>query len=263
MDERQYLGSVDVGRASSALRSAGGQRRGAGCPPLSDNRRSVGVLPRRHSRYLSAALAQYALLVGAALAPTGCDITAKPDPQADLRRLEEEIATRDRQLTEQKNTIDELQRQLATARGITDEDLRLVYYPEKLQIDALTAGADFDGKPGDDGVIVYFKPLDRVGDVVKVAGDVRIQVFDLAASSVENLVAECALTAPELSKLWYGKLLTQHFTVKCPWKGAPPRNRELTVRVVFVDFLTKRALTAQNVCTTNAPEPESPPATMR
>lgn len=171
-----------------------------------------------------------------------------PDSNIELRReiaqLRQQLDERDGQLVAQKARIDELQRSLQSARGISDQDLQHIYYPEKLLIDGLSGGYDRDGQPGDDGVVVYLKPIDRFGDVVKAAGTVRIELFDLADGGAK--VGECELSVEETAKAWYGMLMTQHYTIHCPWT-TPPRNPEITVRALFTDYLTERVVTAQSV----------------
>jgi hypothetical protein len=167
----------------------------------------------------------------------------------ELGQLRETIRQKDNQLVAQRTTIDELNQQLRVARSINEDDLKKIYYPQEIVIDRLTGGADYDGQPGDDGITVYVRPIDQYGDVIKVAGDVLIQLFDLAAPPGQNLIGEYRVPVDKLGELWHGKLMTGHFTIKCPWAGAPPEHNEITVRVTFVDYLTKRVVSAQTVAT--------------
>lgn len=182
-------------------------------------------------------------------AGTGCT----PAPEIDLRRenerLKGELARLTNELAAHQAAIDALNRQLQVARGLTDEDLKRLFYPEKILIDGLSGGEDYDGKPGDDGVTVYLRPVDRMGDTIKVAGDIRIELYDLAAEPGHNRVGECTLTPEQAIELWHGKLLTNHFTIRCPWTAGPPQHPEITIRATFKDYLTQRVMTAQSVVT--------------
>ncbi|MBU0640155.1 MAG: hypothetical protein KKB50_14915 [Planctomycetes bacterium] len=184
---------------------------------------------------------------------TGCAATPANEYERQISRLERTIAEKDHQLVAQKATIDELHRRLATARAFTPEQLAHIFYPETLVIDSLTGGADYDGQPGDDGVTVYLKPTDRAGDTVKVAGDIRITLYDLANPPDQTLVGEYVIPADQAGPLWYGRLMTHHYTIRCPWLTGPPRHAELTIRASFVDYLTQRAMTAQTTCTVELP----------
>jgi hypothetical protein len=204
---------------------------------------------------------QFALGAGLACvlaASAGCASTTEADLRAEILKFREEIKERDSKLALQQNALDELNRQLGVARSISEDDLKRVFYPEKIQIDRLSGGFDTDGKPGDEGVTVYLQPLDRKGDIVKVPGDVTIQLYNLAAPADRNLIGEYRLTVDQVAELWHGKLMTQHFRIKCPWPAGPPGHPEVTIRVTFVDYLTKRVLTAQATAKVNLPGAPTP-----
>lgn len=180
---------------------------------------------------------------------SGCQAEMVRDLRREITVLKERIEEKDNQLVTQRVTIEQLHEQLNVARGLTDEDLKKIFYPEKIEIVSLSGGDDYDGQPGDDGVTVYLRPIDRDGDAVKVAGDIRIELYDLQNPSGEKLIAEYFVPADEVSKLWYGRLTTYHYTVRCPWQKGPPKHDEITIRATFVDYLTQRVITAQTVCT--------------
>lgn len=173
-------------------------------------------------------------------------------PELALRReideLKATLKERENRLAAAEAANRELNRQLSVARSISEDDLKRVFYPEKIEIDRLTGGFDNDGQPGDEGVVVYLRPIDRFGDVVKVPGDITIQLYDLAAPENRQFVGEYRVPVDKAGELWHGKLMTNHYTIKCPWPKAPPENPTITVRVVFVDYLTKRVVSAQSTC---------------
>lgn len=189
----------------------------------------------------------------AALLAAGC----MPPPEIELRReisqLRETVRQKDSALEAQKATIDQLNQQLDVARAISEDDLKRIFYPEHLVIDKLSGGENYDGKPGDDGVTVYLQPVDKDGDVIKVAGDIRIQLYDLAAPPAQNLIGEYFVPVDQVGKLWNGKLFTDHFSIKCPWPSGPPKHAEVTIRAIFVDYLTKRVVSAQATCQVKLP----------
>ena len=154
----------------------------------------------------------------------------------------------------QKAALDEANRQLTVARSISEDDLKRVFYPERIVIDRLTGGADYDGQPGDDGVTVYIKPVDKgrrhhQGRRATYASSSTIWRSRPGA----NLIGEYFIPVDQIGKLWHGRLMTDHYTIKCPWPHGPPAHPEVTVRVVFVDYLTKRVVSAQSTCTVKLP----------
>ena len=177
----------------------------------------------------------------------GCRSTGEMDLQREITKLKGQLEDRDNQLVAQRITIDKQHEQLQVCRAISDEDLKKIFYPEQIEIAILSGGDDYDGKPGDDGVTVYLRPLDRYGDALKVAGDIRIELYDLQNPSGQKLIGEYYFPVDQVAKLWYGKLATYHYSLRCPWQDGPPQHREITIRVTFVDYLTQRVLTAQTV----------------
>jgi hypothetical protein len=196
--------------------------------------------------YSSMTATRLAIVGGLLLLTAGCQNPGELRLRDELAQARNETKACNDQLLTQKARIDELQRQLQVARGINEDDLKRIFFPEKIEIDRLSGGDDYDKKPGDDGVTVYIRPIDQYGDVVKVAGDVLIQIYDLAAPPGSNLVGEYPVSVDQIAGLWHGRLLTGHFTIKCPWTK-PPQHSDLTVRVRFVDYLTKRVVEAQSV----------------
>lgn len=192
-------------------------------------------------------------LVGVVLATAGCVSQTEISLRNEIIGLREQVRQKDNELVAQRASLDEVARQLAVARSISEDDLKLLFYPERLVIDRLSGGADYDGKPGDDGVTVYLKPVDRHGDVIKVPGDIRIQLYDLAAPPGRNLIGEYFVPVDQVGKLWQGKLWTNHYTIKCPWPAGPPEHTEITIRATFVDYLTKRVVSAQSTCQVKLP----------
>lgn len=191
-------------------------------------------------------------LLGALFLATGCQSPVEIALRREISELKTTLKQKDDQLVAQKAALDQVNEQLRVARSISEDDLKKVFYPETLVIDKLTGGGNYDGQPGDDGVTVYLRPLDKDGDVIKVAGDVRIQLYDLAAPGGQ-LIGEYFVPVDQIGKLWSGKLWTGHYTIKCPWPKEPPKHTEITVRATFVDYLTKRVVSAQATCNIKLP----------
>lgn len=177
----------------------------------------------------------------------GCATGGGSDPQREIAALKDTVAKQKNDLTARQASIDELNKQLATCRGLSAEDLKRIFYPEKIVIASLSGGEDYDGKPGDDGVTVYLQPEDRKGDIIKVAGAIRVELYDLANPPGTNQLGIYDFTVDQVVDLWYGQLMTNHFTLRCPWQHGAPKHPEITVRITFVDYLTKRVLAAQTV----------------
>lgn len=192
-----------------------------------------------------------------ALAMLAVGVGCAPDPQVELRqeitRLNALISDKERELEARHATIVELQTRVAAAVGLDEKRLSYLFVPERLVLDTLTGGLDEDGMPGDEAVVVYVKPVDRYGDTVKAAGELRVQLFDLAAPPDQSLVGEMRVPVEKAAEYWYGRFLTSHYTLKCPWRSGFPQHSEITVRVTFVNLFPPRVLTAQTVVQVKLP----------
>ena len=141
----------------------------------------------------------------------------------------------------------ENQPRLATV-GI--EDLFVV---DQIKIPSRSGGIDLDGKPGDEGVVVYVQPIDAAGDVIKAAGAITIQLTDLTTIGSPRTIATLEYTKPDIvKKSWYGGFLTNHYSFKCPFpESAAPVPGEVHVRVLFFDWLTGREFSASTTVKVN------------
>ncbi len=185
------------------------------------------------------------LACGLLALPTGCGGPTVAELKADLARREARIDEQQEQIETLRKNLAGTREQLLQARGLDPQRWERAFRPVDVRIATRSGGANYDNKPGDDGVTVYLQPIDRDGDVVKVAGEIRIQLYDLAAAPGRQLIGEYRVPAEECGSHWYGKLLTQHFTVKCPWPSGPPEHSNITIRATFIDDLTGNVMTAQ------------------
>jgi len=194
-----------------------------------------------------------ALILGlAVLAVAGCGPT-REHYEVRIARLDQIIVEKDHQLAARHATIKEQQKRIDDMVGLPGPILERVFYPVRLEIEKLSGGEDYDGQPGDDGVTVYLRPLDKAGDVVKALGVIRIQLYDLANPPGRNLLGEYDFPAKTVGNEWRGKLWTYHYTLKCPWQHGPPEHSEVTIRAVFQDYLTGHVMSAQTTCTVRPP----------
>jgi hypothetical protein len=161
--------------------------------------------------------------------------------------LREENSRLTRELTESNGSVARLKEQLATVGGFTPDRPLHKFAPVKIEIASLSGGADYDGKPGDDGVTLHVRPRDADGDVVKTPGKISIQLLDISDLGSPRVVGKCIYDDIEqVRQMWYGKFLTQHFSVKCPFESGArlPACGKLLATAEFVDIVTGVTLTA-------------------
>jgi len=104
---------------------------------------------------------------------------------------------------------------------------------------------DNDGKK--ERLVVYLQPIDREGDVIKAAGSVDVQLWDLNKSQDKALLGQWHVTAAELKKLWYA-LIRNNYKLTFDLGGtAGSVSEPLTVKVTFTDYLSGRVFQQQAV----------------
>jgi outer membrane murein-binding lipoprotein Lpp len=102
---------------------------------------------------------------------------------------------------------------------------------ERISLGMLTGPADWDGQPGDDGIIVYLYPLDRSGDTVKRAGDCTFELFDLRHSE-RPLVMTWHIAAGEAAGLW--ETFPGCYRFKLAWQGSGAPPPEPVLKATFI-----------------------------
>ena len=206
--------------------------------------RVPGDRPRR-GRFLCYRLLAAALALSAASWPTGCGPPRKSPHEIQLERQVGQLSYENeglgRQLAERDATLASLRARVAELMDLPTDLISKLFTVRELKIGSLTGGADYDGKPGDDGITVYLIPLDRDGDPIKAAGQIEVFLYDLTAPGQPRELGHYVLDEPgRLSKAWYSGWLTNHYVVKCEWPPgvAPPPSREVQIRATFLDWLT-------------------------
>jgi hypothetical protein len=197
-----------------------------------------------------------------AAACCGCADQAAIDPAAAERdeALEEARKLR-RELEHVRARLAKREEQVENLLALGDKRLEKLYVVQRVRLGSATGGIDLDKRPGHDGVKVFLEPIDQHGSVIKVPGEVRIQLFELAAPEKENLLAEYRFGLDETAKHWSSGFLAYHYSFVCRWKSAPPRHEGVTVRAEFLDYLTGNKHTAQKLCKVALPpRPATQPA---
>ena len=98
----------------------------------------------------------------------------------------------------------------------------------------LSHGEDFDGKSGDDGIVLVVQPLDQQGNVVTVAADLTVSVIDPRESGRRQFIALHRLKRQEVkSMLESSEEIGAGIHVRIPWNSYQPRNEQLRVFVRF------------------------------
>lgn len=203
------------------------------------------------------------LLLAGLSAAAGCT------PQDDARELElrnqrDAAVRRARKLTEQVESLSadlrQKNRQIETLRKLDGVDVEKLYTTRRIELGRFTGGIDTDGKPGHDAVRVFLTPIDRDESPLKRAGNVTVQLYDLAADKDATLLADFNYPPDRAGKHFASGLMSYHYSFDCPLPDDRPLDHDtLTVRVTFTELLTGKTFDAQKVVTLQLPAPQTEP----
>jgi len=182
--------------------------------------------------------------------PAGCQTTESTGSLRDkIKILTQEKAQLQQQLEQTQAQTEQLKKQVKTLSGLTPE-LRLenLYDLQNIKVGRYTDLYDKDKDGKKETLIVYLQPIDENGDVVKAAGSVDVQLWDLSRKADDTLLAQWQVGPEELRKLWFATIVTINYrlTFNVADKVSSFDN-PLTVKVTFTDYLTGKVFSKQKV----------------
>ena len=179
----------------------------------------------------------------------GCGIrpfnkTKKPatdDPAAQVKQLREELAGKNSQ-------IEKLDKQLAVLRGFAADRMEYLVHVDQVKFGRFTRGYDEDKDGLDEGINVYIVLNDKFGDKIKAAGEVGIELWDLAADEGRRLIQKRRYGLNEVVDHWLSGFMTDHYKFKLSWsKPKRPSHPNLTLKVNFKEALTGNVFEIQKL----------------
>jgi len=97
-------------------------------------------------------------------------------------------------------------------------------------------------------LVVYLKTIDDMGDVIKSPGAVKIELWNLNAKPQEALLKSWQIEPKDLRKNWSGSLLTSYYKLQFDVSSIlGKKEKELTLKVEFTDYLTGKIFKQQRV----------------
>ena len=175
----------------------------------------------------------------------GC---SKPNSaNIELRKKNQELQTKVDQLQKRyqgdQATIASLQSQKGSLPTLPTTRMAELFTCTGLEINKLTGYRK-------DGLKVYVVPTDAAGDVLKTAGAVTVEAYDLARKD-QPLLGRWEFPVADAGKNWYESMIVRGYALTCDI-AQPTAPSEITIRATFTDALTQRTFTAQRVIKTEA-----------
>jgi hypothetical protein len=201
-------------------------------------------------------LALIAFCLAVSFYGSGCQFSKSPESKANLA-IQLDQARLENQA--QRREIEKLHQQIETLPDLTDHQQEQRIRVESIGTGRYTGGFDENNDGCDDGINIYLLLRDQYGDVIKAAGQVRVELWDLAAPEAQRLWAKWQFNAEELQERWLTGLISRHYKLTLHWPdGKIPHHKNLTLKLTFIEIQTGRSFELQKMVTVSLSPKLSP-----
>jgi hypothetical protein len=179
----------------------------------------------------------------------GCQKSNESKPLLmKIEQLTQEKTRLQEYLTQSKSKNEQLKEQLQVLSGLP-KNVRIdsLYRLQSVRIHRYTNLLDEDKDGKMDKLVVYLQPIDDQGDIIKAAGTVKVQLWDLSQASGEALLGQWNVGADELKKHWVTFLVTDYRLTFDLAEKIERFESPLTVKVTFTDTLSGKVFNEQRV----------------
>jgi len=180
----------------------------------------------------------------------GCDNAGSRAATAkEIKTLRQEKTQLTRQIEQSKSETEQLKEHIQFLSGLRPEaKLEYIDRLQRIKITGYTNLYDKDKDGRKEKLIVYIQPIDLDGDIIKTAGAVDVQLWDLNKEQGQALLGQWHVETNELKKLWLARFLTTNYKLTFDVADKIDEYEEpLTVKVTFTDYLTGKVFKEQKV----------------
>lgn len=175
-----------------------------------------------------------AALASSALSSSGCASRGNVEAlEAQLRQTQDSLRHSEQRMAKVQSELDlahrekeVLRQQMTAANGPSSSGL-----PEQTQALArisglsinrlMSGGKDQDGDQADEALQLIVAPHDADGDLVKVAGQMEIEAYDMSRTGEDKRVGRWVFDSGEARKHWHSGFLSSGFQFHLPWEQTP------------------------------------------
>ena len=185
------------------------------------------------------------------IAASGCEDAAaqKFSPGDRIQQLKEEKRQLQSQIEQTRVENEQLKKQVQFLSELpADVRLENIYNLKKIKLTRFTGLFDKDKSGQYDKLIVYIQPIDEDEDIVKAAGIVDVQLWDLSKPNGQAMLGQWSVEPDQLKELWFATLVTTNYRLTFDITDKIDEFDEpLTVKVTFTDYLSGRVFKQQRV----------------
>jgi hypothetical protein len=189
----------------------------------------------------------FVLVFAAGCESTGNGAKGKATVSQQIEQLSKEKAELESRLEQADKENDGLKKQMEALASLPgDKKAESIYSLKAVKIGRYTNLYDEDKNGTKETLIVYVQPVDETGDVIKAAGAVDVELWDLNKPSAEALVSQWSVAPNELRKLWVDSIALTGYRLTYGAGGKVEKfDSPLTVKVTFTDYLSGRTFNEQ------------------
>lgn len=179
----------------------------------------------------------------------GCGIGSARKAPSELRaeKLAREKAELVGEVQQYRAEIEQLRTQIQALSPLPKDKRENPYKLTSVRIARITNFYDKNGDGRREKLIVYIQPIDTRGDVVKAAGTVNVQLWDLNHPNGQAQLGQWEVGPTELHRLWFDFLVTGYRLTFDRPESLEVLSEPLTVRITFTDYLTGESFRDQRV----------------
>lgn len=182
----------------------------------------------------------------------GCGIGAERKSPEELKaeRLQQEKAALTGSVEQYQVEIKQLQAQIQALSAVPQDQKTNPYELTTIRIARISNFFDKDSDGTQEKLVVYVQPVDAEGDIIKAAGTISVQLWNLSNPNGSALLGQWQVQPAELRKLWFNAFTTTAYRLTFDRPAELKVFSEpLTIKVAFTDYLTGQVLRAQQVIT--------------
>jgi hypothetical protein len=172
----------------------------------------------------------------------------KKQLEEDKFKLQQQKRDLERQLEAANEENQKLNQQVEVLTAIgAQKRIEGLYRVKSIQISKYTNFYDKDKDGRKEKLIVYIKPVDSQGDVIKAGGSVAVELWDLEKDEGAKL-ARWQIEANELKTKWAGGLAGANYRLLFDIADVVSSfDKPLTVKIAFTDYLNGNVFREQYV----------------
>jgi len=171
----------------------------------------------------------------------------KSNQDSALKELTQKNQQLQSDLIRKNKQIAKLTQQLRSYQGFASNRYEHLIKVYQIKFGRYTLAYDEDEDGFDEGIIIYLKLLDEAGDKIKAAGEVDIELWDLAANEGDRYLNRWHFDLEEMQKYWRGGFLANHYRFTFPWPDKKPSHPNVTLKIRFKDGLTGNVFEIQKL----------------